>query len=101
MNITLYVRKSDPYAQMERVLMDLRIPYELRFKEEHPEIGQHVGITESPVLIVDGRCTFVSPGLTPEVFKLLVQSCMENLSEATSDDTELFNGRPFEQENPL
>lgn len=78
MTITLYVRKSDPYARMEQVLMELRMPYELRFKEDHPEIGRQIGVTESPVLIVDGRCTFVSPGITPEVFRLLVQSCSED-----------------------
>ena len=82
MTITLYVRKSDPYAQMQQVLTELRMPYELRFKEEHPEIGRHIGITESPVLIVDGRCTFVSPEITPEVFKLLLQSCSEDSDTA-------------------
>ena len=101
MNITLYVRKSDPYTQIEQVLTDLRVPYALRFKEEHPEIGQQLGVTESPVLIVDGRCAFVSPEITPEVFRLLLQSCVESLPGATSDNAELFNERPFEQENPL
>ena len=101
MTITLYVRKSDPYAQMEQVLTELRMPYALRFKEEHPEIGQRLGVTESPVLIVDGRCTFVSPGITPEVFKLLLQSCVESLPGAASDGAEPFNERPFEQEDPL
>jgi len=82
MTITLYVRKSDPYAQMEQVLTELRMPYALRFKEEHPEIDQRLGVTESPVLIVDRHCTFVSPGITPEVFKLLVQSCTEDSDRA-------------------
>lgn len=82
MKITLYVRKSDPYAQMERILTELMMPYELRFQEEHPEIGRHIGVSESPVLVVDGRCTFVSPGITPEVFKLLVQSCVEDYEGA-------------------
>ena len=83
MNITLYVRKSDIYAEMERVLTDLRMPYELRFKEEHAEIGHHIGVTASPVLIVDGRCTFVSPQVAPEAFKLLVQSCTGDSQGAT------------------
>jgi len=82
MEITLYVRKSDPYVQMERILTELMMPYELRFQEEHPEIGRHMGMTESPVLIVDGRCTFLSPGITSEVFKLLVQSCVEDYEGA-------------------
>lgn len=83
MKITLYVRMSDPYAQMERVLTDLRLPYELRFKGECPEIGQHIVVTASPVLIIDGRCTFVSPQFAPEAFKVLVQSCTEDIQVAT------------------
>jgi hypothetical protein len=82
MTITLYVRKSDPYAQMEQVLTDLRMSYALCFKEENPEMGRHLGITESPVLVIDGRCTFVSPEITPEVFRLLVQSCTEDSDRA-------------------
>jgi hypothetical protein len=82
MEITLYVRKSDPYVQMERILTELMMPYELRFQEEYLEIGRHMGMTESLVLIVDGRCTFLSPGITPEVFKLLVQSCVEDYEGA-------------------
>jgi len=100
MNITLYVRQSDPTAQMEQVLKDLRLPYALCFKGEHPEIDQHIGITESPVLIVDGRCTFVSPEITPEIFKLLLQSCAENLPGETSYDAEVSSDQPFEQEDP-
>lgn len=68
MKVTLYVRKSDLYVQMERILTELMMPYELRFQEEHPEIGRHMGMTESRVLIVDGRFTFLSPGVTSEVF---------------------------------
>lgn len=87
MKITLYVKKSDPHPQMAQVLNELMMPFELCFKEEQPESCRHLAMTESPVLVVNERRSFVAPGLPPEVFKLLVQSCVE----AAEEDADAMN----------
>lgn len=77
MDITLYVSRSDDaYAQMEHVLEQLGIPYALHFKDEDPDIESWLGVPHLPVLVVDGRCTFFSPDVTTEEFKVLIQSCL-------------------------
>lgn len=77
MKISLYVKKSDAYQQLESVLAELKLPYELRFKEDYPDDARRIGATESPLLVVDGRCTFLSSHLASEELRLLLQSCTE------------------------
>ena len=76
MDITLYVSRSDAYAPMEHVLEQLGMPYALRFKDEDSHIEPWLALPHLPVLVIDGRCTFFSPDVTPEELKVLIQSCL-------------------------
>lgn len=79
MNIALYVQKLDAYEQMEQVLRELMLPYQLYFTDELLEVGVQVGTRRSPVLVIDGRCTFLSPHIEAEEFRMLVNACIETV----------------------
>lgn len=45
---------------MEQMFRELRLPYQLYFTDEMLEVGVQIGTRRSPVLVIDGRCTFLS-----------------------------------------
>jgi len=89
MNIALYVQKSDAYDQMEQVLRELMLPYQLYFTDELLEADVQVGKRRSPVLVIDGRCTFLSPHIEADEFRMLVHACIEaaEIAHHTGRDT--------------
>lgn len=76
MEIILYLNRSDTCAQMEHILEGFELPYVLHYKEEDPEIQPWLGLPHSPVLAVNGSCTFFSPHISAEEFEALIRSCL-------------------------
>ncbi|MCL7489686.1 MAG: thioredoxin family protein [Desulfobulbaceae bacterium] len=59
MEVILAVTKTCHHCPvLERELKRLKVPYCVRYFEDHPKMMEQYGLRTSPVLVVDGRVVF-------------------------------------------